>query len=212
MNIPRNLNKNFKAWREGPNVLICTSNRIGPVYQFVYEDGRWHFDGLVGILNPGAKSSERPTSHSADRLRASPASPELTLATRQAESHRPLSRRKHLAGRVRCRRMWVISTPPPTPAQAHCFCNEQRTTDAGASAPLPRPSSAIRYSRPRPVDPTFPRSHTCGLPARYFDTVIISEKMARNARSRTESDVASLAIVMIPSAARVDCLTIRPTA
>jgi hypothetical protein len=50
VNIPRNLNKNFKAWREGPNVLICTSNRIGPIYQFVYEDGRWRFDGLVGIL------------------------------------------------------------------------------------------------------------------------------------------------------------------
>jgi hypothetical protein len=50
VNIPRNLNKNFKAWREGNNVLICTSNRIGPVYQFVYEDGRWRFDGLIGIL------------------------------------------------------------------------------------------------------------------------------------------------------------------
>jgi hypothetical protein len=48
--IPRNLNKNFKAWREGPNVRICTSNRIGPVYQFVFEDGGWRFDGPVGIL------------------------------------------------------------------------------------------------------------------------------------------------------------------
>ena len=48
--LPRNLHKNFKAWSEGPNVLICTSNRIGPIYQFVYEDGRWRFDGLVGIL------------------------------------------------------------------------------------------------------------------------------------------------------------------
>jgi hypothetical protein len=48
--IPRNLNKNFKAWREGPNVWICTANRIGPVYQFVLEDGAWRFDGLVGIL------------------------------------------------------------------------------------------------------------------------------------------------------------------
>jgi hypothetical protein len=49
-NLPRNLNKNFKTWREGQNVLICTSNRIGPVYRFVYEEGRWRFDGLVGIL------------------------------------------------------------------------------------------------------------------------------------------------------------------
>jgi hypothetical protein len=48
--IPRNLNKNFKAWRDGPDVRICTSNRIGPVYQFVFEDGRWRFDGPVGIL------------------------------------------------------------------------------------------------------------------------------------------------------------------
>ena len=52
VNIPRNLSKNYKAWREGPNVLICTSNRVGPTYQFVYEGGRWRFDGLVGILRP----------------------------------------------------------------------------------------------------------------------------------------------------------------
>jgi len=50
--IPRNLNKNFKAWREGPNVWICPTNRIGPVYQFVVEDGGWRFDGPVGILRP----------------------------------------------------------------------------------------------------------------------------------------------------------------
>ena len=48
--IPRNLNKNFKAWREGENVWICPTNRIGPVYQFVFESGAWRFDGPVGIL------------------------------------------------------------------------------------------------------------------------------------------------------------------
>jgi hypothetical protein len=48
--IPRNINKNFQAWREGPNVWVCPTNRIGPVYQFVFENGRWRFDGLVGIL------------------------------------------------------------------------------------------------------------------------------------------------------------------
>jgi hypothetical protein len=48
--IPRNLNKNFKAWCEGPNVWICPTNRVGPVYQFVFEDGAWRFDGPVGIL------------------------------------------------------------------------------------------------------------------------------------------------------------------
>jgi hypothetical protein len=48
--VPRNINKNFKAWREGPNVWICPTNRIGPVYQFVFENGIWRFDGPVGIL------------------------------------------------------------------------------------------------------------------------------------------------------------------
>ena len=48
--VPRNINKNFKAWREGPNVWICPTNRIGPVYQFVFENGNWRFDGPVGIL------------------------------------------------------------------------------------------------------------------------------------------------------------------
>jgi hypothetical protein len=50
--IPRNLNKNFKGWREGPNVWLCPTNRVGPIYQFVYEDETWRFDGPVGILRP----------------------------------------------------------------------------------------------------------------------------------------------------------------
>ena len=37
---------------EGPNVWICPTNRVGPVYQFVLEDGAWRFDGPVGILRP----------------------------------------------------------------------------------------------------------------------------------------------------------------
>jgi hypothetical protein len=49
---PRNISKNFKAWREGSNVWICPTNRIGPVYQFVFEDGRWRFDGPIAILRP----------------------------------------------------------------------------------------------------------------------------------------------------------------
>ena len=60
VNIPRNLNKNFKAWREGNNVLICTSNRIGPIYQFVYEGDRWRFDGLIGILQPRGEVVRMP--------------------------------------------------------------------------------------------------------------------------------------------------------
>jgi hypothetical protein len=47
--MPRNIHKNFQAWREGRNVWICP-NRTGPVYQFVFERGDWRFDGLVGIL------------------------------------------------------------------------------------------------------------------------------------------------------------------
>lgn len=50
--VPRNFNKNFKGWREGPHVWICPTNRIGPIYQFVHEDGAWRFDGPVGILRP----------------------------------------------------------------------------------------------------------------------------------------------------------------
>jgi hypothetical protein len=50
--VPRNLHKNFKGWREGPYVWICTTNRVGPIYQFVNEDGAWRFDGPVGILRP----------------------------------------------------------------------------------------------------------------------------------------------------------------
>ena len=49
---PRNINKNFKAWREGPNVWICPTNRIGPIYQFVFENNGWRFDGPVAILRP----------------------------------------------------------------------------------------------------------------------------------------------------------------
>jgi hypothetical protein len=48
--LPRSVNKNFQAWREGGNVWLCPTNRIGPVYQFVPEDGQWKYDGLVAIL------------------------------------------------------------------------------------------------------------------------------------------------------------------
>ncbi len=49
---PRNINKNFKAWREGPDVWICPTNRVGAVYQFVWENGRWRFDGPIAVLRP----------------------------------------------------------------------------------------------------------------------------------------------------------------
>jgi hypothetical protein len=50
--LPRNIHKNFQAWRQGPNVWICPTNRIGPVYQFVPERKNWRFDGPVGVLRP----------------------------------------------------------------------------------------------------------------------------------------------------------------
>ncbi|MBX6312475.1 MAG: hypothetical protein IRY99_06080 [Isosphaeraceae bacterium] len=53
--VPRNLHKNFQAWRQGPHVWLCPTNRVGPVYQFLYEEGRWRFDGPVGLLRPGGR-------------------------------------------------------------------------------------------------------------------------------------------------------------
>jgi hypothetical protein len=61
--VPRNISKNFQAWRQGPNVWVCPTNRIGPVYQFVFEDGTWRFDGPVAILRPRGqivRTSELP--------------------------------------------------------------------------------------------------------------------------------------------------------
>jgi hypothetical protein len=48
--IPRNIHKNYQAWRHGADVWICPTNRVGPIYQFSYEDGGWRFDGPVGLL------------------------------------------------------------------------------------------------------------------------------------------------------------------
>jgi hypothetical protein len=48
--LPRNIHKNFRAWRHGPAVWICPTNRVGPLYQFVFEAGSWRFDGPIGIL------------------------------------------------------------------------------------------------------------------------------------------------------------------
>ncbi|WP_406700992.1 hypothetical protein V5E97_19590 [Singulisphaera sp. Ch08] len=48
--LPRNIHKNFQAWRQGANIWVCPTNRVGPVYQFVHEQGAWRFDGPVGLL------------------------------------------------------------------------------------------------------------------------------------------------------------------
>jgi hypothetical protein len=48
--LPRNIHKNFQAWRHGSEVWLCPTNRVGPIYQFVFERGAWRFDGPIGIL------------------------------------------------------------------------------------------------------------------------------------------------------------------
>ena len=48
--LPRNIHKNFQAWRQGPNVWLCPTNRVGPVYQFVRGPLGSKFDGPVGLL------------------------------------------------------------------------------------------------------------------------------------------------------------------
>ena len=53
--LPRAIDKNFEAWRKGPNVWICPTKRtntLRPVYQFIREDGVWRFDGPAAILRP----------------------------------------------------------------------------------------------------------------------------------------------------------------
>jgi hypothetical protein len=51
--LPRNINKNFQAWREEADVWVCPTNRVGPVFRFVRQAGGWKFDGPVGLLRPG---------------------------------------------------------------------------------------------------------------------------------------------------------------
>jgi len=53
--LPRGIDKNFQGWRNGPNVWVCPANRVGPVYQFVREDGQWRFDGPIGLLQPDGR-------------------------------------------------------------------------------------------------------------------------------------------------------------
>ena len=49
---PRNIQKNFQVWSQGDAIWICPTNRIGPIYQFLKEDGTWKFDGPIGVLRP----------------------------------------------------------------------------------------------------------------------------------------------------------------
>ncbi len=51
--LPRAIHKNFHAWRHGPDVWICPSNRSGPVFQLRRDGNRWLFDGLVAERRAG---------------------------------------------------------------------------------------------------------------------------------------------------------------
>jgi hypothetical protein len=53
--LPRNIHKNFQAWREGDDVWLCPTNRVGPVFRFVKDADTWKFDGVVGQLMPGGR-------------------------------------------------------------------------------------------------------------------------------------------------------------
>ncbi len=53
--LPRNIHKNFQAWREGRDVWLCPTNRVGPVFRFVKASRGWKFDGVVGQLMPGGR-------------------------------------------------------------------------------------------------------------------------------------------------------------
>jgi hypothetical protein len=53
--LPRNIHKNFQAWRAGEDVWLCPTNRVGPVYRFVREGGGWKFDGPAGVLRSGGR-------------------------------------------------------------------------------------------------------------------------------------------------------------
>ena len=60
--LPRNIHKNFQAWSHDGDVWLCPTNREGPVYQFVFEQGTWKFDGPIGLLKWGhvQRFTDRP--------------------------------------------------------------------------------------------------------------------------------------------------------
>ncbi len=50
VNLPRNLHTNFTVWRQGSDVWLCPTNRVGPIFRFVHEPDCWKFDGTVGVM------------------------------------------------------------------------------------------------------------------------------------------------------------------
>lgn len=65
--VPSGIHPNFRAWRYADSVLVCPANRVGPVYSFREEGGRWRFDGLIGLLT-AAGEIERSSTASGPRI------------------------------------------------------------------------------------------------------------------------------------------------
>ena len=53
--LPRNIHRNYQVWREGEDINVCPTDRVGPVYRMIREGGGWKFDGPVGLLRPGGR-------------------------------------------------------------------------------------------------------------------------------------------------------------
>lgn len=53
--LPRNIHRNFQAWRDGGEVYLCPTDRVGPIYRFVLDGQSWKFDGPAGMLRPGGR-------------------------------------------------------------------------------------------------------------------------------------------------------------
>lgn len=53
--LPRNIHKNFQAWREGSEVWLCPTNRQGVIFRFRQDGDVWKFDGPVGFLRAGGR-------------------------------------------------------------------------------------------------------------------------------------------------------------
>lgn len=54
--LPRGIHKNFRAWRQGPDVWLCPGAPDSParvVFRLVPTPTGWKFDGVAGLLRPG---------------------------------------------------------------------------------------------------------------------------------------------------------------
>ena len=60
---PRRIHPNFLAWRHGPDVWVCPTDRqqARPVFQLIREGDGWRFDGPVGVLLVGNAFVPRPS-------------------------------------------------------------------------------------------------------------------------------------------------------